>query len=108
MIDLTKIEKPFGLLSPEDQERLKNCGGPWECVTSYGWVETDKPSFCGGFTYRKAVTRETVTYEAHAWWGLNGKPFLIGDPQAPDEIPGIATTDLVDGKPVRIVWEAAE
>ncbi len=30
MTDLTKIEKPFGLLDEATQKALRECGGPWE------------------------------------------------------------------------------
>ena len=39
MQDLTKIDKPFGLLDKETQERLKAHGGPYELYCYLGkWV----------------------------------------------------------------------
>jgi hypothetical protein len=37
MIDLTKIEKPFGLLTPEEQAALRAWPHGWEMFYSTGW-----------------------------------------------------------------------
>jgi hypothetical protein len=37
-MDLTKIEKPFGLLDAETQEELRAHGGPYERFDGYEWV----------------------------------------------------------------------
>jgi hypothetical protein len=72
MIDLTKIEKPFGLLDAETQKALIECGGPWEMYDDYGWEDNAAPAFSGGFTYRqKPQPRE---YEAWQVVYSNGEP----------------------------------
>jgi len=62
MIDLTKIEKPFGLLDKETQERLKAHKG----VVQYyfggcSWSDVDAPTWYSHFTYR-AKPFPVVTY----------------------------------------------
>lgn len=53
-IDLTKIEKPFGLLDAETQEALTAHGGPYEFLSSVSncWVGKISPSWEWGATYR--------------------------------------------------------
>lgn len=67
MTDLTKIEKPFGLLDPKTQRALRECGGPWDIYTSYeGWKRHyGTPLFTSGVTYRKAPP--PVTYPQPPW-----------------------------------------
>ena len=38
MIDLTKIEKPIGLLDAETREALVAHGGPYETFAARGWI----------------------------------------------------------------------
>lgn len=41
MTDLTKIEKPFGLLEETDPDvalALRECGGPWEYFNGGEWI----------------------------------------------------------------------
>ena len=54
MTDLTKIEKPFGLLDAETQEALKAHGGPYEYFGSGEWraFAAPTPVFDLWFTYR--------------------------------------------------------
>lgn len=69
MTDLTKIEKPFGLLDPETQKALRECGGPWE-VFEDRWEDNPDPLFSKSFTYRqKPQPRE---YEAWLLIDENG------------------------------------
>jgi hypothetical protein len=42
-MDLTKIEKPFGLLDKATQQALKDHGGPIECYNLGHWRETARP-----------------------------------------------------------------
>lgn len=52
MADLTKIEKPFGLLDEETQKALRECGGPWE-VFGETWEDNGgEPAWYPHFTYR--------------------------------------------------------
>jgi hypothetical protein len=51
MIDLTKIEKPFGLLDAETQAALIAHDGPIEMVASGKWKSV-LPSFDPDLTYR--------------------------------------------------------
>lgn len=57
LTDLTAIEKPFGLLSREVQEELKNvpCGDGIQYFDDNKWVLED-PSFAPHLTYRLSPT----------------------------------------------------
>ena len=60
MIELTKIDKPFGLLDPETQRALKAYEGDVEVYLSHGWV-TSTAVWCSRLVYRaKPQPRE--------WW----------------------------------------
>lgn len=50
-MDLTKIEKPFGLLDDETQQALRDHGGPIEFYYTEGWEEL-KPAWSNYLTYR--------------------------------------------------------
>jgi hypothetical protein len=52
MIDLTKIEKPFGLLDKETQSALRVYKGTIEMYGSKGWASIDCPGFYNTATYR--------------------------------------------------------
>ncbi len=48
-VDLTKIEKPFGLLDKETQERLKNWKHGWEYYSSNNdWEYSSSPAWIRG------------------------------------------------------------
>ena len=51
MQDLTKIEKPFGLLDPETKKALREYEGEVEVYISNAW-QTPVPSWCSHLTYR--------------------------------------------------------
>lgn len=53
-MDLTKIEKPFGLLTAEEQAALKAHGGPYQWYSSFGWTSADSPDWQPYFSYRVA------------------------------------------------------
>lgn len=62
-VDLTKIEKPFGLLDKETQERLKNWKHGWEGYCgSEGWRVCPMPYWTLGSVYR-AKPAPTVEYK---------------------------------------------
>jgi len=69
MTDLTKIEKPFGLLDAETQAALRDHGGPYECVFEFGWVACEA-HFFGGNTYR--VKPQPVRGEVKLFGRVNG------------------------------------
>ncbi len=79
MTDLTKIEKPFGLLDEATQKALRECGGPWQYFGRDGWK--DAPFLDENtdyFVYRlKPTPRE--------WWigKLDGVAYPAEPPQAP-------------------------
>jgi len=55
MIDLTKIEKPFGLLDAETQAAMREyniSGGKVEVFTDYGWQSAPGPAWVLTSTYR--------------------------------------------------------
>jgi hypothetical protein len=52
MTDLTKIEKPFGLLDAETQEALRAHGGPYEMYGYDGWTYNGMPAWSPNTTYR--------------------------------------------------------
>lgn len=62
-MDLTKIEKPFGLLDKDTQERLKAHGGPYQFYHGHGWNDDD--SFDGNFHYWvwRVKPQPTVEYK---------------------------------------------
>lgn len=72
MIDLTKIEKPFGLLDAETQQALRVSGGPFQVYNSPGvWRDLSENgvSFFRDTVYRVKPTppkpRECWSYGAH-------------------------------------------
>lgn len=75
MTDLTKIDRPFGLLDEATQKALRECGGPWEYYGSCGWEKSANPeklTFAPWFVYRqKPQPRE--------WWCCNGFMFKAKD-----------------------------
>jgi hypothetical protein len=64
MTDLTKIEKPFGLLDESTQKALRECGGPWEVFDDDGWVDTADPGWFHGSTYRQ----KPQPPKPREWW----------------------------------------
>jgi len=50
-MDLTKIEKPFGLLDDETKAALKAHGGPYEMFEGDGWTEVT-PGWTKIYAYR--------------------------------------------------------
>jgi hypothetical protein len=51
-MDLTKIEKPFGLLDEATQQALKDHDGSIELFTNKGWKKTTSPLWIKDLTYR--------------------------------------------------------
>ena len=47
---------PYSMLTMEERDALKNCGGPWEyCHPSVcSWHETTGPGWVGDIIYRQA------------------------------------------------------
>lgn len=64
--DLTKIEKPFGLLDKKTQERLKAHGGPYQMYFSDGWKTLDVPFWSASSTYR-VKPAPVVEYKKTDW-----------------------------------------
>jgi hypothetical protein len=52
MTDLTKIDRPFGLLDEATQKALRECGGPWEWFMGGRWEDIE-PMFASHVTYRQ-------------------------------------------------------
>jgi hypothetical protein len=52
MIDLTKIEKPFGMLSAKKKKALREYKGTIEVFDGSRWVSADCPSFFPTCAYR--------------------------------------------------------
>lgn len=73
-MDLTKIEKPFGLLDKETQEALKAHGGLVERFDGYRWIETKNPIWHSVYVYR--VKPEPP--KPREWW-------LVGECEAWDD-----------------------
>jgi hypothetical protein len=73
-MDLTKIEKPFGLLDKETQDALRAHGGPIQWVSGCGWRNIISPSWLSNYTYRAApqpVRGEVVVFGQAGgdyWW----------------------------------------
>lgn len=60
MIDLTKIEKPFGLLDKTTQKALEEYKGPIEYYNAnYGWVSCD-PVYYKSAVYRVQPKSEQI------------------------------------------------
>lgn len=57
-MDLTKIEKPFGLLDKDTQEALKNHRGEIEMYNPVGWRLNLHPQWSLSATYRAAPEPE--------------------------------------------------
>jgi hypothetical protein len=62
-MDLTKIEKPFGLLDNDTQQALKAHGGPYEFFSYGGWQPNDNPAWASGNTYRVQPQSEKFKVE---------------------------------------------
>jgi hypothetical protein len=52
MTDLTKIEKPFGLLDKETQSALREYDGTIELFTGSNWIAKEHPGFFNTRSYR--------------------------------------------------------
>jgi hypothetical protein len=52
MTDLTKIEKPFGLLDDETQSALREYDGTIELFTGSNWIAKEHPGFFNTRSYR--------------------------------------------------------
>lgn len=108
-IDLTQITTPFGLLDEETQKALKAHEGGVEYYRYDGlWSFTGGPVWEKHLTYRAKPEpkRETFTGECRAMVFQRRCPTLTDE--GTQGQPGKYTADVVDGKPVRIVWEASE
>jgi hypothetical protein len=57
MTDLTKIEKPFGLLDKETQDALWEHKGIIERFIGTSWVDKEGGLFYGTFTYRAKAAK---------------------------------------------------
>ena len=80
--DLTSIEKPFGLLSPDVQEALRAHGGPYETFRSRGWRHVDGPQWVMTNVYRVKPKPIVETLKR----SLHGDDFM-----------GYVAIDAVDG-----------
>lgn len=110
MIDLTKVDKPFGELDQVTQwalmgaavsgkqiEYQTDSGGNWEDVHA---------TWEGDEVYR--LKSEPVVHSAS--WPMGASAFehfapMLSDNQA-TWAQGTATVTMIDGEPTRIVWEA--
>jgi hypothetical protein len=72
MIDLTKIEKPFGLLDKETQDALRENDGTLEVFDGSRWVSADCPSFFPTCAYRAAPLKlpEWPAGLRSEWWWI--------------------------------------
>ncbi len=83
MTDLTKIDRPFGLLDEATQKALRECGGPWEWFTNVGWEDNGNPSFLAAYTYRQKPQppkpREVWSYDDHSgpWFCLTKDDAIV-------------------------------
>lgn len=96
MTDLTKIEKPFGLLDAETQIALRECGGPWETYSGERWRNVVLPSFVSDCVYRqKPQPRE---YEAWAALHEDGgvAAFYLSKEDA------VRHSTLIEGRVIRL------
>jgi hypothetical protein len=62
-MDLTKIEKPFGLLDEATQKALKDHDGPIEWYSWKGWKVIIYPAFSSSNTYRVQPQPEKTKVE---------------------------------------------
>lgn len=97
MMDLTKIEKPFGLLDKETQDALKAHGGPYECFEGSIWRELSRPMWEPCTTYR--VKPQPVRGEAVFTGSLLAHYSLLwGRGYEQEEGPARVTFTTADGK----------
>ena len=74
MQDLTKIEKPFGLLDKETQERLRAHGGPYQLLFPIsGWNDWKHPDWKSSSTFRvkpqpEPKAPEKPEVKVGSWW----------------------------------------
>ncbi|WP_277022196.1 hypothetical protein [Paracoccus hibiscisoli] len=97
-VDLTALEKPFGLLDAATQEALRAHGGPYEMFAGSADGHRWRHGFLGeykGLAYRvkPAPKRETVTQDG---WMTEGGSFRTTPNVA--SIPVRVTFDRVDGQ----------
>lgn len=107
--DLTAITTPFGLLDEATQDALEAHDGEIEYYGSQGWV-IKKPLWNRNLTYRarKKPVEDSVTHKACAFQIGSHEPIVSASQYGADWVQGEITTHRVDGKPVRIVWEATQ
>lgn len=88
-VDLTAIEKPFGLLSQDVKSALINCKLTYQYFKNSGWDVNDTPCWANSITYRvKPQPKvETVTLDSA---DIRFKGFLKG---------ATITFNLIDGVP---------
>ena len=66
MLDLTAIEKPFGLLDHATKAALQNHGGPWEVFLEGKWRAKSTFTWQPAYTYR--VKPQTVKPREWMLW----------------------------------------
>jgi len=98
MTDLTKNEKPFGLMTPEDKEALKAWPHGWEAYSTDGtWLDCGQPIWSSIITYRAkpapAVEKRTLHGSPAVSFGEYRPRKVITDTHR-------LTFDVVDGEPV--------
>jgi hypothetical protein len=67
-MDLTKIEKPFGLLDEATQKALRRYRGPIEHYTFEGWVLARDPGWYRLNTYRVQPKPDKTKIELELTW----------------------------------------
>ena len=111
MIDLTKIEKPYGLLDKETQDALKahsENGGEIQRYYQRGWMRLVAQAWDHAFVYRakpepvvKEYTHRQRIQDSAGYF----EPMLSGNCEH-GWVDGTTKLTIIDGKPARLVWEA--
>lgn len=102
MFDVTKIEKPFGLLTKEEKEILKRWPHGFEFFMCGKWQPLGSPAWNFDVAYRGCAAARTVSLYGHVnehWEMVGMNPFPIGNSPVSVDTHKI-TFDIVNGKVV--------
>ena len=97
-VDLTKIEKPFGLLDKETQDDLRKWNGGWEVFVSSGaWGNCHVPSWSPNVAYR---AKPVVLVPDSINWD-HVSPEYVCMMRDEDDVVGLLTSAPIGVSPVR-------
>lgn len=85
MLDLTALEKPFGLLDVATKQALQTHGGPWEVFIDGKWQPKTTYRWQPAYAYRvKPPIKAART--PREWW-ISGDGRVFAYPPKPGRLP---------------------